>query len=964
VSLFRLIESWGVRPDYLLGHSIGELAAAFVAGVFSLEDACKLVAARGRLMGALPGGGAMFAVEASEREALESLEGSGDRVALAAVNGPMAIVLSGEHEAASELAGLWRTRGRKVKQLQVSHAFHSCEMEAMLADFAEIAGGVAFTPPRIAVVSNLTGQRCTEQLCSPEYWVRQVRETVRFADGVGWLAAQGVGSFLELGPEGVLSAMTDECLRAADTAEDELPRVAATLRAGSPEAHSLIAALAHLWSGGAPLDWRLLLGDRGTPTTVGLPTYQFQRERFWLDALPAGPSAGARAIAADLRYRVSWKPIHASAAAGLPGTWLVFAPSAHIEEDWVASVLASLGSGARLVSVDLDRAETDRRWLAERLCQEQEACPDAGVGGVVSLLALHERGHALAGSVPAGLAGALALTQALEDVGLDAPLWLLTRAAMAVAPSERVGSPIQAQTWGLGLTIGLERPRGWGGLVDLPETFDERVGALLVAMLAGGSTEDQLAIRGSGTLARRLVEAPASQTLLGETWTPPSGTILLTGATGGLGGHIARRLAQAGAQHLLLVSRGGAGAPGAEQLRAELIQLGAHVSIAACDVSERDQLERLIEALPAEHPLEAVVHAAGAGTQVAMEALTLEDLERALSAKVQGALHLDALTQGLDLSAFVLFSSIAGTLGSGMQAPYAAANACLDALAEGRQARGLPATSIAWGPWQGEGMAGEQEVGEALRRRGLEQMTPDAALDALGVAMLGKDSTVAVADIRWESYAPLFTFARPRPLIEDLPAVRAALGETEHRDDGAAGELRERLLGAAPEDRRKIALQLVRTEVARVLGHASSQSVEPKRAFKDLGFDSLTAVELRNRLEASTGLGLVATLAFDYPTPVALADHLLAELAGDGDAASTSFEAGLAKLERAPTAFEDSAQRRAVAARLRALLARLENGERETSANEEAEEPALLERMQVASDEEIFDFIDSQLGTS
>jgi acyl carrier protein len=261
-------------------------------------------------------------------------------------------------------------------------------------------------------------------------------------------------------------------------------------------------------------------------------------------------------------------------------------------------------------------------------------------------------------------------------------------------------------------------------------------------------------------------------------------------------------------------------------------------------------------------------------------------------------------------------------------------------------------------------MAGEYEVGETLRRRGLEQMTPGTAVDGLRVALLGKDSTVAVADIRWESYAPLFTFARPRPLIEDLPAVRAALGETEHRDDGAGGELRERLLGASPEDRRKIALQLVRTEVARVLGHASSQSVEPKRAFKDLGFDSLTAVELRNRLEASTGLGLVATLAFDYPTPVALADHLLAELAGDGEAASASFEAGLAKLELAPTAFEDSARRRAVAARLRALLTRLESGEREVSVNGEADAPVLAERMQVASDEEIFDFIDSQLGKS
>jgi acyl transferase domain-containing protein len=293
VALFRLLESFGLAPDYLMGHSVGELAAAHVAGVLSLEDACVLVAARGRLMGALPGGGAMVAVQASEEEARQELVGYEHAVALAGVNGPGSVVFSGDEQPVLELAGVFERRGRKTRRLRVSHAFHSPRMDGMLEEFAQVAAGLSFSRPGIPVVSNVSGRFLdAEQACDPGYWVRHVRETVRFADGVRLLADRGVGSFLELGPDGVLSALAQECLLETDSGDTEPHATLSVpvLRAERPEAQSLLGALARLHVHGIDVDFASLFTDRPTPQAQ-LPTYAFQRERYWL---------GARAGVGDL----------------------------------------------------------------------------------------------------------------------------------------------------------------------------------------------------------------------------------------------------------------------------------------------------------------------------------------------------------------------------------------------------------------------------------------------------------------------------------------------------------------------------------------------------------------------------------------------------------------------------------------------------------------------------------------
>jgi polyketide synthase 12 len=351
----------------------------------------------------------------------------------------------------------------------------------------------------------------------------------------------------------------------------------------------------------------------------------------------------------------------------------------------------------------------------------------------------------------------------------------------------------------------------------------------------------------------------------------PGGTVLITGGTGGLGALFAKHYAQEyGVKHLLLLSRRGMDAPGAADLVAELGELGAEARIAACDVSDRDALAGLIGSL--EHPLTAVVHAAGVLDDGLVDSLTPERLERVMRPKVDAAVHLHELTAEMELSSFVLFSSVAALIGSPGQGNYAAANATLDALAAHRRAIGLPATSQAWGLWaDATGMTGELDEAELAR---LERMGVGAIPNDLGLELFDralKADTALVAPVLLDQAA-----LRAQARAGLLPALLRGLARVPaRRADSGAGSLAQTLAAVPQEEWERVVLDLVRGQVAAVLGHPSPDSVDPGRAFKELGFDSLGSVELRNRLTQATGLRLPTTLVFDHPTPAAVMRFLV-----------------------------------------------------------------------------------------
>nr|MDT0663533.1 SDR family NAD(P)-dependent oxidoreductase [Micromonospora sp. DSM 115978] len=636
--------------------------------------------------------------------------------------------------------------------------------------------------------------------------------------------------------------------------------------------------------GNDPVETRLWQAIEDSDVGTLTNTLQLDDEDSIATLLPALPTLSAwrrrhrenRAID-SWRYEIAWKRLTDLPAPVLSGTWLLLVPAASSEHPAVRVALDALGAhGATAVERAFESHELDRKALARSLT---ELTHERELAGVVSLLAVDETPLAEFEAVPSGLAGTLALIQAIVDADVDAPLWCVTQGAVAVNAMDPLTNPIQAQVWGLGRVAALEHPRRWGGLIDLPGTIDRNTGDRLAAVLHPDQPEDQVAVRATGTLARRMVHAAAAAVL--PTGWKPSGTTLITGGTGGIGAHLARWLATNGAPHLILTSRRGPNAPGATQLANELHTLGTTVTITACDAADRTQLHHTLQNIPPHHPLTTIIHAAGVPNYIPLTDLTPTTLNDVLAPKSHAATHLHELTQHHPITTFLLFSSGAATWGSGQQAAYAAANHYLDALAHHRHTHNQPATTIAWGPWSHTGMAADQASLTFFSRFGLHPLHPDLATKALHHAITTHTTNLTIANIDWNQFTPTFTTQRPAPLLTDLPENHKPQTTSGERPEVPATPLGQQLRSVTPSEQDQHLLNHVRKEAAATLGHAAADAIPPDKPFQELGFDSLTAVQLRNQLNRTTGLQLPTTLIFDHPTPRALATFVKGRLLGE-----------------------------------------------------------------------------------
>jgi acyl transferase domain-containing protein/acyl carrier protein len=1212
VSLARLWQACGVRPAALIGHSQGEIAAAHIAGALSLGDAARVSARRSRILSRLVGKGAMASLALSPEELPALLEPHGERVSLAAINGPASLALAGEPEALAQLLAEAEAAGVRTRSIAVDYAAHSAQIDVLQEELLEAFAPISPREAEIPFYSTVSGEPMQTGGLDASYWYRNLRETVRFGAATEALLHAGHRTLIEISPHPVLGFALQESAEATLPAGEEAA-VLGTLRReeGGPE--RFIASFAAAQAAGTEVEWQALFAGSGAKR-VDLPTYPFQRRRYWVGAaagdLGAGQeptghpllSASLRLAAGDgalLTGHVSrrshpWTAEHAVFdTVLLPGTAFVemalragrevgcdlleelsveaplplpddgvvalqvavgqpdgrgrrevsvhSRPLASAEDgepgDWTANATGVVSAGEAAVG----EGELSVAWppegaeplavsdlysrLAERgfeygpafqgvsaawrrdgevfaevsLPMESEeeaggfavhpalldACYHAALGPMLDgaeatdnpslpfawtnvrlapaggselrvALSLDPRGPGLVavdrsgepvasvgavrtrtipverlraigrsrglhrvewvpqridsanGSAPrlallgevevpglegsrhASLAALLEAVEAEEEVpdlavaaigpavegespvegarrrtveALDllkawiaeerlarSRLAFVTEGAVAVAESDDPDLA-SAPLWGLLRAALAEHPDRFHA-IDLDGSDLSR--QLLPAALAAGQPE--LALRGGTALAPRLAPLPEEPDG-GRPSIDPEKTVLITGGTNGLGALVARHLAtEHGARRLLLVSRSGEKAPGAEELARELGDLGAEARIAGCDVADRDALAELLETIGSDHPLGAVIHCAGVVEDGVLTSLGAEQVERVFAPKVDGAWHLHELVSGLDLSHFVLFSSARGLVGAAGQANYGAANAFLDGLAAHRRAAGLAGISLAWGGW-GEGsamIAGLSESDRArLGRLGFAPMSSGQVLDLFDRACGREEALLAPVRFNKPGLRAQAQAGALAPILSELVPA----GPQQKRGDLAAR------LATVPEAQRpEVTLELVRTHVAAVLGHSSAREVEPDRAFSEQGFDSLAAVELRNRLGAATGLALPSTLVFDHPNAAAVSAYLLGEVRppAEGELREAAAKDALSSLEAALSSLgEDEGARERIGARLRSLSIELAAAD---TLDPEGQ-GAGGEDLGAMSAEEMFELIDEELGS-
>ncbi|PWI71314.1 putative polyketide synthase protein [Purpureocillium lilacinum] len=868
VALWQLWQSWGVIPDFVIGHSLGELVVAYVTGILDLHDACRLVATRASLMQSLPSQGRMASLEVSASEAAAVIAhlGHTGSVEIAGYNTPRQTVITGDIDAVERVVAHFEKNSLKTKYLKVDRAFHSRNMDAILGEFQATAHTIHFKPAKLAVISGLTGKSAMPgELEVAEYWVKQMRQPIRFNDSIQEAAREGVNIFLELGPRPVLCGLGAECLDDKDeTSHAWLP----SLIPGKKETSVIQRSLGSLHVQHVPVDWRAYFKPFGC-RRVELPTYAFCRDRSQPEAQrwqrdmrqPLSSIASSTeayptrdsAVQGDCRwlFEVKWHLLKSANRTSCNGTWGLLLPFGTVP--WERKIESALSlAGIQLVRVG--------------------GLQDAN--GMKGLLCLWDLDAETLFQARNLTSKALLQLQTAVRSGFTRPLVWVTRCAVGVEAGAGAGPTGlgAAPLWGLMRTARSEHPDLRFRLIDV---CDDPEGSGIVSALMLDN-EAECAVRRGKVLVPRMhrvaesVRPPPKERLVRS-----DGAVLITGGLGDIGSRIARWLATSyGVTDVVLTSRRGKQAPGADSLVAELARLGAKATVVAGNISDLNSVKSIMENFTEKRPLRGVVHAAGVLDSGVISTLTQQQFEAACAPKVHGAWNLHQITRNMKLDIFVMLSSISGVLGMPGLANYAAANTFLDALAYLRHAQHLPATSVAYGTWDSQGMVTSlaKTTRTHLVQFGLDFLNPEHGLEGFERAVSsGRPLTIAAAlDLeRLQQY-----YGQNGGIPPLLDPLLHQNDSEEHR----TSNLREAVASVPPEQRGVLVLRKVRETVAQALGFEHPEQVDVTEPLQGIGIDSLTAVLIRNHLSSLTGLVLSANIAFVYPNLKELSRSLLSQL--------------------------------------------------------------------------------------
>ena len=924
-ALYCLWRSWGIEPAAVAGHSIGEYVAACVAGVFGLEDGLRLVARRAALMQALPEAGAMLAVFASEQVVREMLEQLGSGIEIACVNGPRNTVISGAAGAIEQAAALAKSRQIRTETLRVSHAFHSQLMEPMLAPFGELASALTYGRPTLPMASNVTGALFDGTPLSPDYFVRQARQPVRFSDGLAAIERAGITHFLEIGPSTTLLALAQGTLGGDGFAF--LP----SLREGRDERGQMLETAGALYARGVPVAFQHFEALE-KPRRVRLPTYAFQNERYWWEsAAPDQPEhAGTPLLESISRGDVAWlsaaltatpaarqldaQHLHQLAeslielnarqrdqrslhdwvftqtlrpsprtAARLPlasdgaprGSYLIIADRARIGTR-LADQFGAQGRVARSIRLpsngSVEAGEAIESALRSAIAEMTEQ-NSAGVAGVVFLSAL-DLGAEPTTDAPSLVEDQLDLllrlqhaVRALLALPAPPPLWLVGHAAHCAR------GPAQAPLWGFAKTLAAEHPALFAGSIALTSDGSPVLEACVEVIIAP-ETERWLVLGESGRSVPRLTRPARGSLRPARSF---DGIFVVSGGFGDLGMHVGRWLARRGARQLIVISRRGPVTEAAQHFVADLEASGVQVSALCGDIADPAVIPRIQASLASSAwPLCGVFHCAGLVQDGLLARQTAEQFRSVLSPKVGGAWNLWRAVEHEKPAWFVMFGSVASVFGSPGQANYAAANAYLDAFALHLNELGCPAQCLSFGPWKDCGMVGrlDSSLQARLTALGLRMIDPELGIQCLEQALELDEAHLVLAPIDWNVASLGFSAGHLALFVEELARGAAKPRPAPSSQAPHPPSLALDLRALTARERRGRLTQYLQQSIANVLKYPEGALPDPGQGFFSMGLDSLMLVTLLRRLEAELGVPLSPSVGFENPTIGEMVRHL------------------------------------------------------------------------------------------